>query len=79
MERVDDELPDVRVPLLVLHGDNDHTAPVGSAARIAERVNARELRVRILPRSFHLLAIDEERTVVAAEVGHFFERHLRPS
>ncbi|MBZ0236344.1 MAG: alpha/beta fold hydrolase [Deltaproteobacteria bacterium] len=77
MDLVDDALPDVRVPLLVLHGEHDHTAPVGSAARIAERVSARELRVRILPRSFHLIAIDEERTVVAAEVGHFFERHLR--
>ena len=76
MELVDDALPDVRVPLLVLHGEHDHTAPVGSAARIAERVRARDLRVRILPRSFHLLAIDEERTIVAAEVGTFFERYL---
>ncbi|HUQ08229.1 MAG TPA: alpha/beta fold hydrolase [Kofleriaceae bacterium] len=76
MELVDDALPDVRVPLLVLHGEHDHTAPVGSAARIAERVSARDLRVRILPRSFHLLAIDEERTIVAAEVGTFFERYL---
>jgi carboxylesterase len=77
MDLVDDELPDVRVPLLVLHGEHDHTAPVGSAARIAERVGTRDLRVRILPRSFHLIAIDEERTVVAAEVGTFFERHFR--
>ncbi len=79
MDVVDAALPDVRVPLLVLHGEHDHTAPVGSAARIAQRVQARELRVRILPRSFHLLAIDEERTVVAAEVGTFFARHLRGS
>lgn len=76
MDLVDDALPDVRVPLLVLHGEHDHTAPVGSAARIAERVSTRQLRVRILPRSFHLLAIDEERTIVAAEVGTFFERYL---
>lgn len=78
MELVDDALPEVRTPLLVLHGEQDHTAPVGSAARIAERVRARELRVRLLPRSFHLVTIDVERAVVAAEVGAFFERHLRP-
>lgn len=77
MEVVDRALPEVRAPLLVLHGQHDHTAPVGSASRIAERVQARDLRVRILPRSFHLIALDEERTVVAAEVGTFFERHLR--
>jgi len=76
MDVVDAALPEVRAPLLVLHGEHDHTAPVGSARHIATRVAARELRVRILPRSYHLVAIDEERTIVAAEVGTFFERHL---
>lgn len=76
MELVDAALPDVRAPLLVLHGRQDHTAPVASAHRIAARAAAGELRLRILPRSYHLIANDVERTVVAAEVGHFLERHL---
>jgi carboxylesterase len=77
MEQVDAALPEVRAPLLVLHGEHDHTAPVGSAQRIAARAAASELRLRILPESFHLLANDVERTVVAAEVGRFVERHTR--
>lgn len=79
MALVDGLLPEVRAPLLVLHGQHDHTAPVGSARRIAARVASQPLRLRILPRSYHLLAIDEERTIVAAEVGAFFERHLAPT
>ena len=76
MAQVDAALPEVRAPLLVLHGQQDHTAPVGSAHHIAARAGARELRLRILPESYHLLANDVERTIVAAEVGRFFERHL---
>jgi carboxylesterase len=74
MRVVDDELPDVKTPLLVVHARRDHTAPVASAARIAARASARPLRTRILDDSFHLVTIDVERDVVAAEVSTFFER-----
>jgi carboxylesterase len=75
MQVVDDELPQVRTPLLVLHARHDHTAPVASAARIAERAHAS--RTRILDRSFHLVTVDVERDIVAAEVSAFFAAHLR--
>ncbi|MCX5747884.1 MAG: alpha/beta fold hydrolase [Proteobacteria bacterium] len=66
MRVVDDELPRVAQPVLVLHAAHDHTAPVACAARIATRTRAQ--RVRILPRSYHLIAVDVERDIVAAEV-----------
>jgi carboxylesterase len=75
MTVVDEELPRVRAPLLVIHARHDHTAPVASAARIAERAHA--LRTRILDRSFHLITVDVERDIVAAEVSTFFAAHLR--
>jgi esterase/lipase len=59
--------------VLVLHARHDHTAPVACAARIAERARAR--RVRILPRSYHLIAADVERDIVAAEVAVFLRNH----
>lgn len=76
---VDAALPAVRAPLLVVHATQDHTAPVACAHRIAARVATPPdaLRVRILPESFHLVTIDVERTIVAAEVAAFFERWLR--
>ena len=74
MKHVDDELPKIKAPLLVVHAQNDHTAPVSSAHRIAAIAHA--ARLRILSRSYHLIAIDVERDVVAEEVGEFFEKHF---
>jgi len=69
MRVADAALPAITQPVLVVHAQNDHTAPVACAQRIAERARAR--RVRILPRSYHLIAADVERDVVAAEVLAF--------
>lgn len=73
MRVVDAELAAVTPPVLVIHAEHDHTAPVACAARIAERTRAEA--VHILPRSFHLIAIDVERELVAAEVIRFIRRH----
>lgn len=75
MRIADDALPLVEAPVLVLHAAHDHTAPVACAARIASR--ARAQRVRILPRSYHLIAADVERDIVAAEVSTFLRRAAR--
>jgi carboxylesterase len=77
MDRVDAALPAVHAPLLVMHSERDHTAPVACAQRIAQRAQASEVRVRILTESFHLISVDIERSIVAAEVGAFFARHMR--
>lgn len=69
MKVADDALPAITQPVLVLHATQDHTAPVACAQRIAERTHAK--RVRILPRSYHLIAVDVERDIVAAEVIDF--------
>lgn len=74
MKLVGGELGNVRAPVLVLHGKKDHTAPVACAARIAERTRA--VRTRILPRSYHLIAADVERDIVAAEVIDFIRRNV---
>lgn len=76
MRVVEGELAQIRPPVLVLHGEHDHTASVRCAHRIAQRTCA--ARVRILPRSYHLIAADVERDIVAAEVIDFLRRHVRP-
>jgi esterase/lipase len=72
MHVVDADLAKITVPVLVLHAEHDHTAPVACATRIAERTHA---QLRILPRSYHLIAIDVERDLVAADVIAFVRRH----
>lgn len=69
-------LPQVQPPVLVVHARRDHTAPVACAARIAALATAaRARRVRILARSFHLIASDVDRDIVAGEVIDFVGRH----
>jgi carboxylesterase len=76
MRVVDGSLENVTQPVLVVHGTHDHTAPVACAQRIAARTRA--VRTRILPRSYHVIAADVERDIVAAEVIDFLRRHVRP-
>ncbi len=59
----------VTQPVLVLHATQDHTAPVACAQQIAVRTRA--VRTRILHQSYHLIAVDVERDIVAAEVRQF--------
>ncbi len=70
------ELAAVSSPLLVVHAIQDHVAPFRSLAEMAARVGSRQVRKVILPRSYHLIAIDLERERVAAEVGAFLEAPL---
>ena len=73
---IDPLLEQITQPLLVLHGAHDHTAPAGCASRIAARAHA--VRMRIFPRSYHLLAADVERDIVATEVVDFLDRYCLP-
>lgn len=74
MRIVEGELDAITQPVLVVHAEQDHTAPVGCAHEIAKRTKA--ARVRILPRSFHVITNDVERDIVAAEVIAFMRRHV---
>lgn len=59
------ELPHLRAPVCVMHSLRDHTAPVACASFIASATRAK--RLRLLRDSFHLLAVDVERDIVAKE------------
>lgn len=74
MRVVDGCLDKVTQPVLVIHGEHDHTAPVACAARIAQRTRA--VRTCILPRSYHLVSADVERDIVASEVAAFVRLHV---
>jgi carboxylesterase len=76
--RVRAELPQVRVPALVMHGDGDHVAPPACAGEIYRRIGSAPADKRLvrLPRSFHIITVDVEHETVAREVGDFIEKRL---
>jgi len=69
---VDELLPAVRAPALVVAGGRDHTVTLAGARRLAARIGSGPARVVVLERSFHLVGIDVERDRCAGEVAAFF-------
>jgi carboxylesterase len=76
MKVADLALDHITQPVLVVHGKHDHTAPVACATEIARRTNAR--RTKLLERSYHLIASDVERDIVAEEVRSFLRQTETP-
>jgi len=72
MHVTSDALDQITQPVLVVHGKHDHTAPVACAAEIAKRTHAR--RTKLLKRSYHLIANDVEKDIVAEEVRSFLRQ-----
>lgn len=64
-------LPRVRVPTLILHGRNDHTAPFENAALLANALPHAPVEQHVFERSWHVLTEDVEREAVAERVVRF--------
>jgi carboxylesterase len=70
--RVDEGLPEVRAPALVVAGALDRTVTLAGARRMARRLGG-GARLLVLPRSAHLVGIDVERERCAGEARAFLE------
>jgi carboxylesterase len=67
-------LPKVRAPALVVQGGHDHTVTLAGARRLAQSLGSGPAEVVVLPRSWHLAAIDVERDRCAELASTFLER-----
>ena len=66
----------VRCPALVVHGKNDHTAPVSCAATLLTGLSSVDKSLLILERSYHLISADVEKSLVAKRLAAFATRTL---
>jgi carboxylesterase len=69
-------LPQLRVPLLVVQGRRDWAIPRDSAREIADLVTATAVEVLWLPRSGHVVTLDNDRELFFDEARHFLKRYL---
>ena len=70
-----DELPRVRVPALVLHGRNDRTVATDNAPFILERLGSPDKTLRWFERSGHAITVDLEKDRVNDAVGRWLDAH----
>lgn len=68
------ELRRVHCPTLVVHGRLDRVCPVGNAYRFAALLGTRDVRVRIMPGSGHIVTADVDRLEVARAIETFLGR-----
>jgi carboxylesterase len=69
-------LPHVRAPLLVAQGRRDFAIPRDSAEVIYRSVGSESRRLVWLPRSRHVLTLDQDRDGLFSEVREFLAEHL---
>jgi carboxylesterase len=70
------DLPEIRVPTLVLHGDRDHTAPPACARALLRELGTIDKRLVRLSRSAHVVTVDHDREQVAREIETFLEKRM---
>jgi carboxylesterase len=68
---VDRALPGIAAPVLVIAGGQDHTVTMAGVRRLARRIGSGPAEVRVLPESWHLVAVDVERQRCVDEVVRF--------
>lgn len=76
IEHVRQDLAEVRCPVLVLHGQDDHTIPLENAHHIMRTVSSETKKLVVLPRSYHVITLDLDRDVLEAEVLEFVKSEL---
>lgn len=74
--RVRRRLPNVTVPCLVAHAEEDDIAHVRNAYLVADRVNA-PVELLLLKDSYHMITLDRDRRLLADRLGAFFARIVR--
>ncbi|MBQ1335511.1 MAG: alpha/beta fold hydrolase [Selenomonadaceae bacterium] len=77
IETVKVHLSEVRVPALIVHSRQDHTAAPESAEYIYEHISSEEKEIYWLEDMGHLLPIEEGRELVFERVAAFLQKGLQ--
>jgi carboxylesterase len=72
---VDQELPQVRVPALIMHGRGDRTVDVANGPHILERIGSADKQLIWFERSGHAITVDLEHDLLFATVLNWLNAH----
>jgi carboxylesterase len=70
-------LPQVRCPVLVMHGRNDHTVKPANSEIIHREVASTDKELVWLDRSYHVVTLDYDREVVHRRTYDFIKEHSK--
>jgi carboxylesterase len=78
MRHLEDDLPEVRCPALIMSAARDHVVPPGNGRHVLARIGSREKRLAVFHRSSHVLTLDWEKERVFALARTFIRRYAGP-
>lgn len=77
IRRARSRLPDVRCPILVMHGRNDHTVEPFNATTIYESAGSIDKELVWCERSYHVITLDYDRAEVNKRTYEFIAKRAR--
>jgi carboxylesterase len=73
-----DDLPEIRCPVLLMHGREDHTIGFDQMDALEKRMTRAEVRKIPLDNSYHVVTVDHDRELVRRETLAFISRIAGP-
>jgi carboxylesterase len=70
------DLPNVKTPALVVHGERDRTVPVDDSLELVGSLASEVVERLFLPRSGHLVGIDLDRSTLIEAATRFLNTHV---
>jgi len=77
MRHLEDDLPQVACPALIMRGAHDHIVPAANAPHVMARIGSTDRRLVVMRRSSHVMTLDWEKDRVFALTRAFIRRHAR--
>lgn len=75
LPQLEDELPRITAPALIMVSLHDHVVPARDGREIYRRISSREKHLVTLHRSYHVITKDNDREEVYAKTLAFIQRH----
>jgi len=72
-------LPELRIPVLIVHGDQDKTVPPADSRELMACLGSTDIESLWLKESGHLIGVDVEQQLLAETLERFFSRTLTPN
>ncbi|MFQ5825343.1 MAG: alpha/beta hydrolase, partial [bacterium] len=77
LDHVQNDLPEISAPILILHSKFDNTIPFSNSELIYNSVGSLDKRKVDLEQSYHIITVDFEKEKVKEEVFNFIKSHSK--
>jgi carboxylesterase len=71
---IEKELPDIKAPTLMIHSKEDDVASMKNVEIVENKIGSAVVHKVILDNCYHMIALDNQRDIVAKEMVAFFNR-----